>query len=98
GEGSRVNLVSVKSPGEVQLDATSINSAVDVSQFTALGTINLTNLALIDTSGPGGGPVFVRSGHLYLDSSKILAQTTGSVRGGTIDIFANQNMRITNAG
>src|SRR5439155_26050776 len=29
GEGSRVNLVSVKSPGEVALDATNINSTVD---------------------------------------------------------------------
>src|SRR5205823_10166096 len=59
GAGSRVNLVSVKSPGEVALDATEITSAVDVTQFTALGTINLMNLAQINTSGPGGGPVVI---------------------------------------
>ena len=61
GPASRVNFVSVKSPGEVQLDATDINSAADVAQFTALGNINL-HLALIDTSGSdtnglAGGPV-----------------------------------------
>jgi filamentous hemagglutinin family protein len=98
GQGSRVNLVSVKSPGEVQLDATNINSPLDVSRFTAFGTISLSNLALIDASGPGGGPVVLRAGNLYLDSSDVLAQTTGSIHGGTIDIVTTQNMRITNAG
>ena len=98
GERSRVNLVSVKSPGEVQLDATNVNSAVDVTQFTAMGTINLTNLALIDTSGPSGGPVVIRGGNLYLDNSQILSQTTGSIQGGAIDIAVTESMRITSLG
>src|SRR5205085_1529225 len=33
GEGSRVNLVSVMSSGEVQLDATNLGSSLDVTQF-----------------------------------------------------------------
>ena len=45
-----MNLASVKSPGEVQLDATDIDSGIDLTQFTALGTIRLTNSTLIDTS------------------------------------------------
>src|SRR5439155_796077 len=43
GQGSRVNLVSVQSAGEAKLDATAINTAVDVTPFTAMGTIDLTN-------------------------------------------------------
>jgi filamentous hemagglutinin family protein len=98
GEGSRVNLVSVKSPGEVQLDATDLTSPVDVTQFTEMGTINLRNLALIDTSGPGGGPVVIRGGNFYLDNSQILSQTTGSIQGGAVDIAVTDSMKITSLG
>jgi len=97
GIGSRVNLVSVKSPGEVQLDASNINSAIDVSQFTALGNINL-NLTLIDTSGPGGGPVVIRGGNFYLNNGRISSQTTGSIRGESIDIATSGNVKIMNGG
>ena len=98
GEGSRVNLVSVKSPGEVELNATDINSAIDVSQFAALGTINLTNLALIDTSGPSRGGVFIRGGNFYLNNSQILSQPLTSIQGGVIDVSISGNMKITNGG
>jgi len=98
GPGSRVNLVSVKSPGEVHLDTTNLNSAVDLTQFTALGTINLADAALIDTSGPAGGPVVIRAGNFDLNSSQILSQTTGSFQGGAIDIAINGSMTITNNG
>lgn len=86
GQGSRVNLLSVKSAGEAVLDATNINSTVDVAQFTAMGDINLTNLALIDTSGPRGGPVVIRGGNLYLDNSVISSNTSGPIQGGAIDL------------
>jgi filamentous hemagglutinin family protein len=91
GQGSRVNLVSVKSPGEVQLDVADINSEVDVSQFTALGTINVTNSAVIDTTGLAGGPVVIRCGSLYLlDSSKIFSETTEpSGSGGDVTVTAD---------
>jgi hypothetical protein len=76
GEGSRVNLISVKSPGEVQLDATNLNSAVDVSHFTGMGTIDLTNFAQIDTSGLtsglAGGPMFIRGGNLKLETAALM--------------------------
>jgi filamentous hemagglutinin family protein len=98
GRGSRVNLVSVKSPGEAQLDATAINSAVDVTQFTALGTINFTNLAVIDTNGPGGGPVVIRGGNLYLNDSQIFSETMGAIQGGAIDIALLDDLQIVNLG
>jgi filamentous hemagglutinin family protein len=92
GDGSRVNLVSVKSPGEVALDATNINSPVDVTQFTALGTIDLTHSAIFTGGhiGVSGGPVVIRAGDLYLlGSSSIQSQTNGSAPGDTIDIAAS---------
>jgi filamentous hemagglutinin family protein len=87
GQGARVNMVSVKSPGEVQLDATDMNSVVDVTQFTAMGEIDVTNAANIDTSGFGGGPVVIRGGSLNLLNSQISSNTTGPARGGAIDII-----------
>jgi filamentous hemagglutinin family protein len=86
GAGARVNLISVRSPGEVKLDATKLNSAIDVSQFTAMGQIDLTNFTKIDTSGPAAGPIVIRAGNLNLSDSHIFSNTTGSAPGGGIDI------------
>src|SRR5262249_48365436 len=97
GPGSRVNLISVKSPGEVQLDATGVNGAGAVNQFAAMGEISLTSSTL-DTSGPGGGPIVIRGGNLSLDNSDIVSHTNGSIHGESIDIALSQNMRITNGG
>jgi filamentous hemagglutinin family protein len=101
GPGSRVNLVSVKSPGEVKLDATNINSAVGVSQFTAMGDIDLTNSVKIDMSGPLGGPVLIRGGNLNLDNSQLASDTLASVQsrtGGMIDIDMTGTIAISPGG
>ena len=108
GPGSRVNLVSVKSPGEATLEAASRSSAIDVTQFNALGTIRLTNLALIDTSAQVGGPVAVRGGTLHLDNSRIISESRiiddfgdpipTSIRGGDIDIDVAGSLGFTNGG
>ena len=95
GPGSRVNLVSVKSPGEVELDATNINSTIGLNQFTALGTIDLRNLALVDTSGPGGGPMFIRAANINISNSQISSQTFGSIDGGTLDIALTGDVKLT---
>jgi filamentous hemagglutinin family protein len=83
GAEARVNLVSVKSGGEAKLDATALatdlNSAVDVTQFTALGKIDITNSAVINTSGNPrlglelGGPVFIRAGTFLLDDQSLIS-------------------------
>ena len=73
GNESRVNLVSVKSAGEAKLDATSLDSAIDVTQFTAMGMIDITNSARIVTNLTSGlgGPVFIRAGTFLLNNSQI---------------------------
>jgi large exoprotein involved in heme utilization and adhesion len=73
GTGSRVNLVSVKSAGEAKLDVTDLNSAVDVTQFTAMGKIDITNLARINTN------TLIRGGTVSLDNSFISASFSSSI-------------------
>ena len=96
GEGSRMNLVSVHSAGEVILDATDINSSVDTSQFGVMGAIALINLANIDASGTAGGPVVVRGGSLVLDNSQIGSETTGAIQGGPMDIALLGDLKLVN--
>jgi large exoprotein involved in heme utilization and adhesion len=90
GAGSRVNLVSVKSPGEVGLDSTTIKGSIDVTQFTIMGDINLINSAAIDVSAPSGsgGPVAIRGGNIFLENSTIQTVTYGSGKGGDITLTA----------
>jgi filamentous hemagglutinin family protein len=84
GYGSRVNLVSVKSAGEARLDATSFHSPLDVSQFTAMGTIDITNSSQINTNLNSkkrvelGGPVFIRAGKFLLDNDSGISSTSFS--------------------
>lgn len=98
GQGSRANLVSVKSAGEVQLDITDFDSSIGITQFTGLGVISLINSAKIDTSGSRGGPVVIRGGNLLLENSQILSDMNGSVQGGDIDIAVTESMTIKSRG
>jgi filamentous hemagglutinin family protein len=91
GEGARVNLIGVHSAGEVLFDPTDRNSSADVSQFTSLGNVHLTNGTLIDISGDSGGPVFVRGGDVLLDNfSKIKSSTFGDEAGGSITVQGHE--------
>ncbi len=89
GAGSRVNLVSVKSAGEAKLDATALatdlNSAIDVTQFTAMGKIDITSKARIisapiisekDKTSGLGGPVFIRAGTFLLENDSLINSTS----------------------
>src|SRR6266446_5132796 len=94
GAGSGVNLISVKSAGEAQLDITNLNGAINVVQFSMMGDIRLTGFSLIDTSGPGGGPVSVYAGNILLDHSVLSSNTFGPVPGGGINIVASGNLEV----
>jgi filamentous hemagglutinin family protein len=94
GAGAGVNLISVRSAGEAQLDITKLNTAIDVAQFSTMGDIRLTGFSLIDTSGPSGGPVSIYAGNIRLDHSVLSSNTSGSVPGGGINIVASANLGI----
>lgn len=94
--GSRVSLVSVRSVGEAQLDATDSHAVVDVTRFTGLGEINLTNSAQIDLSGPAGGVVILRGSKLAMDNSKITVAAVSAGDGADVQMttsigLANQS-------
>jgi filamentous hemagglutinin family protein len=95
GAGSGVNLVSVRSAGEVLLDATNVGSVIDVRQFKTMGEVSLTNFALIKTSGPGGGPVSIDCGKLVMTSGAIQAFTLGSEPGRGVSLIARDSIDIT---
>ena len=107
GVGSRVNLVSVKSAGEAKLDATDLNSPIDVTQFTAMGIIDITNSARINTVGQRadptqpelGGPVFIRAGTFLLDNSQIESLSFNGSRNevSKIDVQAQDVSILANA-
>ncbi|MDM8561070.1 filamentous hemagglutinin N-terminal domain-containing protein [Candidatus Parabeggiatoa sp. HSG14] len=81
----RINLVSVTSQGEVKLGG----DFVDVSSFSNLADIHLTEKSPIATNGKGGGSIFIRGGQIFADNSAIEAKTLGHKDGGVIDIRAN---------
>jgi len=86
----RLNLASVASKGELKLGS----DFVDVSSFSQLADISVTENALIQTSGEGGGSIFIRGGRFVVDNSIIEAKTLGSQDGGVIDIRAD-NISLT---
>ncbi|MDM8567793.1 filamentous hemagglutinin N-terminal domain-containing protein [Candidatus Halobeggiatoa sp. HSG11] len=81
----RINLASVASRGEVWFGG----GFVDVSSFSSLADIHVTERSPIATSGEGGGSIFIRGGQFVADNSAIEAKTLGSKDGGVIDIGAN---------
>ena len=94
GAGSGVNLISVRSAGEVQLDITKLSGAIDVAQFSTMGDIRLTGFSKIDTSGPGGGPISIYAGNILLDHSVLSSNTSGSVPGASVHIVGSGNLEV----
>lgn len=82
----RVNLVSVGSPGEVIPNVPGEPPALNVETFERLGEVTISNGALIDASGDGGGTVLIRGGRLLVDGSCIFADTLEERSGAEIGI------------
>ncbi|MBI3988958.1 MAG: hypothetical protein HY347_05015 [candidate division NC10 bacterium] len=82
------------STGEVPVNVSEFN----VDSFTRLGPIALTEEALLDASGNGGGTVVIRGSNLLVDNSAIIAITGGTQDGAPIgiDIHVTGDMVVTN--
>lgn len=107
--GGQINLASVASPGEVLVPSFQTAPNMNGASFTGMGTVTLKEGTTLDVSGKldefgtpigngKGGTVFVRGGHLELDSSSIKAQTQGDVAGDNpgIDLIVTGDAVITN--
>ena len=80
-----INVASVASAGEVVPSPGDLN----VSSFSRLGTVTLTNNALLDVTdleGTGAGTVRIRGGQLVMDGSSIQAVTHGDIDGAPVGI------------
>jgi filamentous hemagglutinin family protein len=88
-----IRLISIGQKGTVQLRQNDVYM-LDITQF---GNIDILEESILDTSGQGGGNVFIRANILTVNNSKILAVTEGSIDGGFIDISAS-DILFTNGG
>lgn len=79
----KANLISVNATGEVAFDPSDPMSIPDVSSFSQLGTINITNNSLIAVGQ--GGRLVARGHDMNVDASEISADNV-DVAGGGIDI------------
>jgi filamentous hemagglutinin family protein len=83
--GGRVDLVSVASPGEVQLNE---SGAMGVGSFSYLGNIWFRNGSSLDLSNTiyPSGPLYVRGGRFLMTDASWIESITGFQDGGPIDI------------
>jgi filamentous hemagglutinin family protein len=82
----RIQLVSVASPGEVGFSRLELAPELQVDSLTRLGRLALSQGALLDASGNGGGTVLLRGGHFLMDGSSIHANTLGDLDGASVGI------------
>jgi len=91
--GGAIELVSVRSPGEVRkvpIDASRLDW--DVGSFSEGGRVTLTEATTVQASE--GGHVVIRGGELTMEGSSILARNTGSASGGRIDVVVREELTL----
>ena len=89
----RIQIASVASPGEAIFSPLELAPDLQVGAFPHLGRLELSQGSLLDASGVGvagsggpGGTILIRSGHLLVDGSSMLANTQGDAHGATVGL------------
>lgn len=89
--GGRVELGAVANSGTVGLSIDGNNLRLSFPDAVARTDISLSNGAVVDVSGGGGGEIQLQGRHVTLaNKSLIAAATQGSQNGGEISIQASQ--------
>ncbi|MEG3899372.1 MULTISPECIES: S-layer family protein [unclassified Microcoleus] len=88
----QILLGSVKSPGLLQFEQTALGLNLNYSNIQNFGNIEM-NGASINTSGLGGGKIYITGGNVTVSSSGIYSLTLGNIDGRGIDINAH-NLRV----
>jgi filamentous hemagglutinin family protein len=98
--GSNINIVSVGSAGEVPVDTQQLTDGA----FTDYGTVRISDadttgqlVGNLQTSGRGGGAVFIRAGQFFLEGGWIFADTLGDQPGRGITIQVDKEFALTQA-
>jgi filamentous hemagglutinin family protein len=98
--GGRINLISIKSPGELALDVTEPQAMVDTSAFAALGAVSFVHGSTADVSSDDAGTVpagklFVNADSLSMDSGSALgADNFNTENGGGIEVDVRGNIAL----
>jgi hypothetical protein len=87
----RIQIASVAAVGEVIPGTSGQAPEFQVDSVTRLGRLELSQNALIDASGNGGGTVLIWGGRLLVDSSSISADNHGDRDGAGLGV----DLRIT---
>ncbi|MGK7898629.1 MAG: filamentous hemagglutinin N-terminal domain-containing protein [Xenococcus sp. (in: cyanobacteria)] len=86
----RIELGSVSGQGDVSLQFTNLGWELGYENVQNFSDIELTEGAVIDTSGTGGGSIQVQASQVsLLDGSRIVSFTNGSQAGGDLTLNAN---------
>jgi filamentous hemagglutinin family protein len=87
--GGRIELGSVVGVGQVSLTQTGNRFVLGYDSVSGFGNITLSDRALVDASGEGGGDVQVRGARLEMrELSNIRTNTRGAENGGQLTITA----------
>jgi filamentous hemagglutinin family protein len=82
----RMQLASVAAPGEVLFRSLEMPPDLQVDGVARLGRLTLSQRAVVNASGNGGGTVLVRSGRLLVDQATIAADNTGPLEGSGLGV------------
>lgn len=91
--GGRIELGAVDANQQVQLDPLSFG--LDYSGVQRFQDIRIDNLAIVDTSGPGGGLINVQGDRVTLaDGGRLQSITLGNVDGSGITVNAETSLEV----
>lgn len=96
--GGRIELGSISGEGLVNLTPTDKGWVLGYSNIKTFGDIQLSDAAVVDASGSGGGDIRVNSRNLSLTGgSQLEASTLGTEAGGTIEINSADSLILVGA-
>ncbi|MBE9128184.1 filamentous hemagglutinin N-terminal domain-containing protein [Coleofasciculus sp. LEGE 07092] len=94
-EQGRIELGSLAEPGEVSLTPTNQGLVLGYAENQNFGDIQLSQDALVDTSGEGGGDIQVQGRHVTLsEGAALIANTFGADDGGTLTVNASESVEL----
>jgi filamentous hemagglutinin family protein len=98
--GGVLNLVSVRSKGEVVFPDGGEAAGLNLNSFESLGEVSISKGAIAGTSGENGGTAFIRGGRLTVDQAYVSSNTEGNINGASkgVDIFLAEDLSVINGG
>lgn len=91
--GGRIELGAVDANQQVQLDSSS--RGLNYSDVQRFQDIRIDNLAIVDTSGPGGGLINVQGDRITLaEGGRLQSVTLGEIDGGGITVNAATSLEV----